>query len=118
MIEYRYLQVVLSHEADERLTLGLIYWDGSSMRVAYSKVKMRMLLNLCGADYSAIPVGARALLDSAAKVRRRGSLSKVYPVREGFGAALYWSPVHKARPSDAYLLFRELCRLARLEVGR
>jgi len=35
-IEYRFLQLILSHVAGDRLTLALIHWDGERLRVASS----------------------------------------------------------------------------------
>ena len=35
-IEYRFLQIILSHVAGDRVTLGLLHWDGEHMRIASS----------------------------------------------------------------------------------
>lgn len=33
-VEFRFLQVVVNHVADERVTVGLLHWDGTELRVA------------------------------------------------------------------------------------
>jgi len=35
-VKFRLLQVVLSHLADERVTVGLLHWDGSQLRTAFN----------------------------------------------------------------------------------
>jgi hypothetical protein len=115
-IEYRFLQLILSHVAGDRLTLALIHWDGERLRVG-SSFTSPVLRELAQGDIVGSTV--RAKLARAAQQAKQApagvGLKEAVTVREGLGAALYWSPVRASLASDPEAHFRELCNTLRLE---
>jgi hypothetical protein len=117
-IEYRFLQIILSHVAGDRITLALLHWDGERLRVG-SQLASPVLRDLPHRE-----IVERTVTVKLARAARQAeqaaaglSLSEVVPVREGLGAALYWSPLRTSTTSDAEAHFRELCAGLRLEVA-
>ncbi len=116
-IEYRFLQIILSHVAGDRLTLGLIHWDGERPRVG-SSFASPALHDLAQGDILQRTVKAKlARAAGQAEQARAGlGLKEVVPVREGLGSALYWSPIRASLASNPEAHFLELCKSLRLEV--
>ena len=120
-IAHRMLQIILSHESGDRITVALLHWDGEHLRVASSLAGLAMLepderdafrttiLDIVGEVERVV----RRIEDAPAP-RPDTTLAELYPVREGLGAALYWTPVSTARPSDPDAHFEMLAREMRL----
>jgi len=117
-IEYRFLQIILSHVAGDRLTLALLHWDGERLRVG-SSLASPVLRELAQADI--VERTVRAKLARAARqaeqARAGVGLKELVPVREGLGAALYWSPIRASLASDPDAHFQQLCKSLRLETA-
>src|SRR5579871_3763639 len=119
-VEFRPLQVILSPVSGDRVTVALLHWDGTVLRVASSTAALRALER----DHRE---GLRvAIHDAVRKAERKArrlteepvldmGLAHVFPVREGFGAALYWAPITSVETADAEAHFAELRRELRLE---
>ncbi|MFT3767967.1 MAG: hypothetical protein QM820_21155 [Minicystis sp.] len=117
-IEYRFLQLILSHVAGDRLTLALLHWDGERLRVAASFASPA-LRESAQADIVCRTVKAKlARATQQAKQATAGlGLKEVVPVREGLGASLYWSPIRTSLTSDPEAHFQELRESLRLEAA-
>ena len=119
-VEFRLLQVVLSPVSGDRVTAALVHWDGTNLRVASSPTVL-----------SAIDLAYRegirtAVEDLVRTAVRRGrelereqelnvGLAHAFPVREGMGAALYWTPIASRETVDPSAHFVELRREIRLD---
>jgi hypothetical protein len=119
-VEYRLLQLVVSHLGGDRLTVGLLHWDGHELRVASSKAPFAMLPR---AHRSAVRETAAEFIRSARRLERTVKraprldmgLKELFPVREGLGASLHWTPVASLEARDAASHFSELRRSLRLD---
>jgi len=117
-IEYRFLQIIVSHVTGDRLTLALIHWDGERLRVASS------FASLSSRVTAQEDIVRRTVLAKLARAARQAEqapaglgLKQVVPVREGLGAALYWSPIRASLASDPEAHFQELCESLQLETS-
>jgi hypothetical protein len=118
-VEFRLLQVVLSAVSGDRVTVALVHWDGVRMRVASSPTALTVVDTPARA-------GIRAAVDEfVRKAHRRArqlertpelnvGLAHAFPVREGMGAALCWTPISSRETLDAEAHFLELRQEARL----
>lgn len=122
-VEFRLLQVILSPVSGDKVTLALLHWDGTRLRVASSMLP----LVACDPDHrDGIRVAAEDIVRHAERASARVTreplldvgLAHVFPVREGLGAALYWSPVASLRTENADAHFAELRRELRLDRER
>jgi hypothetical protein len=117
-IEYRFLQLILSHVTGDKLTLALLHWDGQRLRVASSFVPLSYR---DVAQPDVVQQTVRAKLERAIKQAKQApaglGLKDAVPVREGLGAALYWAPIRTSLASNAQAHFQELCESLRLEAG-
>jgi hypothetical protein len=112
-VEYRLLQLVVSHLSGDRLTVGLLHWDGKALRIASSRAPFAMIR---APHRAAIRETATEFLRSAhavadrmeTKSRLNLGLKEIFPVREGMGAALHWTPVASIDAHDAVGHFEEL----------
>lgn len=115
-IEYRFLQIIVSHVTGDRLTLALIHWDGDLLRVASSFASLSPRVT---AQEDVVRRTVRAKLARAVRQAEQAppglGLQQVVPVREGLGAALYWSPIRTSLAGDPQAHFEELCESLRLE---
>jgi hypothetical protein len=119
-VEYRLLQLVVSHLGGDRLTVGLLHWDGHELRVASSRAPFAMLPQ---AHRSAVRETAAEFIRSARRLERAVKknppldigLKELFPVREGLGASLHWTPVASLEARDAASHFSELRRSLRLD---
>lgn len=126
-VEFRYLQVVTNALAGDRATVGLVHWDGTSLRFVFATGAVRALATYDDIDHSV------AALERAMRRRVRHikpgptifprALGEFLPDAEmRTGDALVWSPVHVGFARDAQGHFDELQeRLglrARLPKGR
>ncbi|HUE29210.1 MAG TPA: hypothetical protein VMP89_20715 [Solirubrobacteraceae bacterium] len=118
----RLLQIILSHESGDRITAAVLHWDGEHLRVASSLAGLVMLEP---EERDGFRVAILAIVGEAEKVARRieetpgprpeMGLAEVFPVREGLGASLYWTPVSTLRTSDPAAHFEGLVRELHLE---
>lgn len=121
MIEFRVLQLVTSHVAGDRVTLAVVHWDGSELRVAQS---MRGLRFIEKAHHEGIKVAVSAVVKAAQNLARSMrnkstrplsvGLAHLFPVREGEGGALSFSPVMTSRTKHGKAHFERLCKELRL----
>lgn len=119
-VEYRFLQLILSPVSDDKVTLGLLHWDGTELRVAYS---FEPLSTLEKSFRETVKRTVTALMRRASQVSKElldkptlnAGLKHVFQVRDGFGASLLWSPIRSlAIESDPLAHFEELRRQVRL----
>jgi hypothetical protein len=119
-VEYRWLQSIVAHLSGDRVTVGLLHWDGVALRSAFredafgeAEPMPRDVLCLTLLD------SQREVTKVAREVEREArldfGLKQLVDVREGLGAAFYWAPLGEARVSDPAAHFAELCGLLRLE---
>ncbi len=102
-VEFRLLQVVLSHVGDDRLTVLYLQRDGETMRVATDVPSVNRLQASVGGIRASVKWVAREIL----KVKGPGALAEVYPVREGFGyGVLRWTPVVTVETLDPEAYFK------------
>lgn len=119
-IEHRLLQLILSPVSGDRLTLALLHWDGRHLRVAYSPAGITAL---DPKDREGIHIALTEIVRSAAAAARRINaapppdlaLAHAFPVREGYGAALYWTPVARLAVPDAAAHFDWMVHELRLD---
>jgi hypothetical protein len=119
-VEFRLLQVILSPVSGDRVTVALLHWDGALLRVASSTAALRALERdhregLRVAIQEAVRKAERKARSLAEEPVLDMGLAHVFPVREGFGAALYWAPITSVETADAEAHFTELRRELRLE---
>lgn len=122
-IEFRLLQVILSPVSGDRITLALLHWDGRTLRVTSS---MAGLIACEPAHREGIRMAAEDIVRQAHRTSARVEkeplldvgLAHVFPVREGLGAALYWTPITTLRSADAVAHFAELRQELRLDRDR
>ncbi len=122
-VEFRLLQVILSPLSGDKVTLAILHWDGTHLRVASSMAA----LVACDPEHrDGIRVAAEDIVRQAERTAAHVSkepmldvgLAHVFPVREGLGAALYWSPIASLRTAGAEAHFAELRRELRLDRER
>lgn len=112
-VEFRFLQVVLSDVADERLSVLLLHWDGGTLRVARGIRKMPRLPCSVGKlrrDAKAIGREAYKACRRVTDEARMEGLPKIFPVREGHSSSCfpYWSPIVSLEAKDSKKHFEEL----------
>lgn len=110
LVEFRLLQVVLCHVGDERRTVGLVHFDGVTLRRAVRHGRLTE-----GDNERAFRDTVDAIMAREAKPGT--TLDEVWPVREGRGAGLEWRPRQASVTSDPGAHFDELCRTLRLGGG-
>jgi hypothetical protein len=120
-VQFRFLQLVLSHVTGDKVSVALLHWDGETLRVASSLEP----LAVCAPEQrSAIQATVKTFV-SRAKQRARelsaeqkpldSGLADLFRVREGLGSALYWSPVAAVDTRGPADHFEALCSVARLD---
>lgn len=105
IVELRFLQVVASPLTGDRVTVGLVHWDGTTVRTACAFSALPPWFALGREDLEST---VRALLRRASRrsekdqrARSLLGLAEVAPVAEGLGASLVWSPVVRANTGNA-----------------
>ena len=115
-VEFRFLHFVPSHVADDRITVGLLHWDGQALRFAWSTTRLPAVLavhrDALERELKAIAARAKSRTGASGQLL---SMSHVMPVEEGLGSALHWAPRRTGRTRDASAHFAELKSLAGLE---
>jgi hypothetical protein len=119
-VELRLLQLILSPVSGDRITLALLFWDGARLQLARS-IDLGMV---APAHREGIRIAAEDIVSAAEKTARDlaasapppgAGLAQIFPVREGYGAALYWAPVVTVQTGDAGAYFAELVTELRLD---
>ncbi|MBI2395929.1 MAG: hypothetical protein HYV09_40570 [Deltaproteobacteria bacterium] len=113
-VEFRLVQIVLSQVGDDRLTVGIVHWDGEKIRTATS--------------FRGVPKGDRRLLERTVKNQiarfKRAvpktpglnfGLASLVHVREGLGASLLWTAPNRGRTRNPQAHFDELVKMLKLE---
>jgi hypothetical protein len=119
-VEFRLLQFIISHVTGDRVSVALLHWDGRQLRVASS---LDHLAVCSPAQRQIVRSTVKILLAKAAKVARGLTrrarldlgLRELFPVREGLGAALYWTPPTVVETGDIEAHFEELSAKLRLD---
>lgn len=115
-VSYRVLLARTGGPLGDQAAVGLIHWDGSTLRAEFAPDRAKSL----SADPSALIGAIRAWRDKARPRTSAGEhlsleeLDQVFPVPKGVGSALLWSERRVARPSHAEAHFDDLCRRLRL----
>jgi hypothetical protein len=118
-VEFRLLQYVISHVGGDRITVALLHWDGARLRVAHSLVG----LVVCdAAQRDVLRKTVEVLVSRADELaeqmestpRLNTGLADLFPVREGLGGALYWTPVVEIETAAPEAHFAELASSLRL----
>jgi hypothetical protein len=115
-VEFRLLQLVISHVSGDKQTLALLHWDGVTLRVAGAAGALgvvepvhRDAVRATAQAWIRRARHAASLLGSNLEPSDR-SLADVFPVRAGLGAALLWTPVTTFQVGDAAAHFDALVR--------
>ena len=121
-IEYRFLQVLVSALADERVTVGLLFWDGSFDRFASNPDRVRGFSRDVGLVTQAVheevarlsKLSRLAHAPMSEELVRNSSGGVFQPIRvgviEGATGFLEWSGVKYAEHPNPELLFGEWCQ--------
>jgi hypothetical protein len=118
-VEFRLLQYIISHVGGDRITVALLHWDGAQLRVAHSLAG----LAICDAGQrDVVRKTVEVLVTRAEELaeqmetapRLNTGLADLFPVREGLGGALFWTPVVEIETADAEAHFAELGSSLRL----
>lgn len=114
-VEFRLVQVVLSVIGDDRVTVGLLHWDGERCRAAINATRIPP-----GAEVRRGIGAIRAALKHVARsfLRTTGSagLAERFPVTVGLGSAYpYWTHVRVGQTRNPEAHFEELRRHFRLK---
>lgn len=118
-VEFRFLQFIVSHVTGDRVTLGLVHWDGERCRVAQSFTHVDFCgpeqLGLIKQTAKAKLKRAKRAIDKAARAAAKQGghgfllgLASLLVVREGTGAAMYWSPIETSFTGDPEAHFEML----------
>jgi hypothetical protein len=120
-VEFRWLQFFVSHVSNAQLTVGLLHWDGMTLRYAFNAGPF----DLCepaqrAALWQTLRDIEREVGQVAADLGGRGrapevGLKALFSVREGVGASLYWAPVETSSTVDAAAHFASLRGSLRLD---
>jgi hypothetical protein len=121
-IEFRLLQYVISHVTGDRVSVGLLHWDGRELRVASSLDH----LSVCApGQRDVVRTSVKLLVRRAKAAARRVArepellgLRDLFPVREGLGSALYWAPVTTVETTNPAAHFAQLSATLRLDRER
>lgn len=119
-VEYRMLHVTISPFTGDRLTVALLHWDGTKLRIASSLLPLTHI-HATQREHMRRAINAklkRAKIAGRTLEERQGNLyglAELVRVREGEGSSLSWSPVLSSATHSAHEHFEELRVLARLE---
>lgn len=114
-VHYRVLWFRRGGALGDRLVVGLVHWDGESLRFAFDEE--RVAASGLSDDDSAVRSAIRAfraLTGESGAAQRGGSLEDQFLVPLGAGSSLEWSPVRFAEPSRAAEHFEALRQMHRL----
>ena len=102
-IEYRLLLFTRYTAGEERLVIGVVHWDGASLRSAWGPKRIPRLDSR--ADVVAV---LRDYQTRAVRASPGFDLAATFPVREGDAGLLSWTPVKRARSSSPVVHFNTL----------
>ena len=119
IVHYRILHYRRGGALGDRLVLGLVHWDGVTLRRAFNEG--RVSASGLSRDDSAVRGAVRAFRALADEHAPAGegsasmlSLEELFRVPSGVGSALAWTPVQLAEPSRPEAHFESLCALHQL----
>jgi hypothetical protein len=120
VVQSRFLQLVLSPLTGDRVTVGLVHWDGIELRAVSS---LDLLPSAVGSEKPALKAAVSALMrraEASSKPNRKRqrsclSLDDIFPVRTGMGARLSWTGVRESETDDSESHFRRLSSQAGLD---
>jgi hypothetical protein len=111
-VEFRLLQLVVSAVADERVTVGLLHWDGTELRFAASLRRVPDRWSSAGltALQSTLDALKADTLDFSNRSQRplTAGIDSVRAVREGHSGVVAWSPIRRARTASSKDHFERL----------
>lgn len=105
---YQWLQLVVSYLSDERVALGLVFWDGASLRWHLAPERIPAWFD--GKRDIELTVDAlRTTLGRATAMATPGAeLRQVVALRPGDGSALVWSDIRRGVTKVPESTFRQL----------
>lgn len=116
-VEFRLLQLLCNPVGDERVTVALIHWDGRQLRFAWNRTKVPHGLAGVRRDIHAV-LGSihRNIRPYISELHLSFGLNHVYPVPEGYGSLLVWTPLKVGTTGDPQAHFAELVSVLDLQV--
>lgn len=111
---YRVLLARTGGPLGDQVAVGLIHWDGSTLRTRFEPERARSLSGDPSAVVGAIHAWREKARNTSSEPALLRELDQVFPVPKGVGSALLWSERRVARPSHAEAHFDDLCRRLRL----
>lgn len=113
-VEFRLLQLVRSHVSGDKLTLALVHWDGETLRVARSLAPLAVVepayrdgVRATAKEWIRRARELAAQLEAGRQLHLEG-LGELFPVRQGLGAALLWTPLTSVQTADPEAHFASL----------
>lgn len=114
-VQFRFLQVVTSHIADERVTVALLHWDGRDLRIAVNASRVPDSVPSKGDLGSMLRALRVGLLARAKAPALNMSLDQLSPVPLGETGLLSWGTLRTGQTSNPQLHFDHLATALGLE---
>lgn len=115
LVEFQLLQLMVSYVGDERVTLGLLHWDGQVLRSHFDRRRTPAWLAVDRDDLDRTMDAIEAKVSRwAAQARAGQGLADVVPVRQGEGSLLVWGPISTGQTRFPEAQYRELLALLHL----
>jgi len=114
-IQFRFLQVVVNHAADERVTVALVHWDGRELRVAVNPTRIPDSIP-SKADLGPLLRSLRlSLIARLPQLALPMGFDDLLPLGGGETGLLSWSAVHQGTTADPRGHFEYLARSLNLQ---
>ena len=114
-VEFQLLQLVVSYVGDERVTLGLLHWDGRTLRTHFDRGRTPPWLAIDRDDLDRTMDAIETTVQRWAEQARAGQrLAEVVPVRQGAGSLLVWGPISTGQTRFPGAQYQELLELLHL----
>lgn len=107
-VEFRVLHLVANVVGDERITVGLVHWDGRELRFAWGAQRVPRSLIAAADVRSVISVVAAEATARRGELGLDLGLDEMFDVRPGEGSLLAWGPRRVGRTQDGAGHFRDL----------
>jgi len=117
-VEFRLLQLLCNPIGDERVTVALIHWDGRQIRFAWNRSKVPRSLAHVRRDTHAVLGSIRKTVHGHEEdLHLSLNLDQAFPVPEGHGSLLVWTPLRIGVTGDPQAHFAELVSVLDLRVS-
>jgi hypothetical protein len=107
-VEFRFLQVVANHVADERVTVGLLHWDGTELRIAVNPGRVPDALGAKPDLQSLLRSIETSYLPMAKHPSLSASLDDLIQAPLGEAGLLTWSALKIGQTRDSKTHFEQL----------